>query len=83
MIGEFRVAETHLKESIELAEKYRWNMSIPLMTSMIGGIEASRGKVDESYRLFFKAAVITDSLMKAQCERGIRSGCCQFRYAGC
>lgn len=71
MEGEFVEAEAHYNESIVLARKFRWNMSIPFMTNMIGGIRAAEGDMDAAYNQFMLAATIDDSLFTANSSEAI------------
>jgi len=69
--GDSKHAEAHFRESMTLAKRFGWNMSIPFMTNMIGGIRASEGDIEQAYELFMMAASIDDSLFEASSMEAI------------
>lgn len=78
LISENGRAQRHFEEAIELAEKYKWNQSIPLMTNMIAGIKARRGEMKISYDLLMKSAIFQDSLMRVRAHEASANAMSSF-----
>lgn len=78
LISENGRAQQHFEEAIELAKKYKWNQSIPLMTNMIAGIAARRGEMKMSYDLLMKSAMFQDSLMGASAHNASANAMSSF-----
>lgn len=78
MKGDFTEAEVHFKKSMVLAKRFGWNMSIPFMTNMIGGIRAAEGDVDAAYDQFMQAASIDDSLFGANSAEAVSNAVASY-----